>query len=138
VVLRDTRETARRIVINKSDVAGAVDWNELDGVSEPVLRVAALSGVGIAGLRVEIVRALSGGEPLRDGAAISNARHVALLRGVHRHLEAAAEAGERGGAPEEFVLIDLQDARARLDEVVGRRTSDDVLRHIFEHFCIGK
>jgi len=138
LVLRDTRKAARMIVINKSDVAGAGRWNELDGVSEAVLRVAALSGVGIAGLRAEIARALSGGEPLRDGAAISNTRHVTLLREVRRHLEAAASAGERGGAPEEFVLIDLQDARARLDEVVGRRTSDDVLRHIFEHFCIGK
>ena len=138
IVLRDTMEAARVIVINKSDVAGAVRWNELDGVSDPVLRVAALSGVGIAALRAAIVRALSGGEPLRDGAAISNVRHVTLLREVRRHLETAAGAGERGGAPEEFVLIDLQDARARLDEVVGRRTSDDVLRHIFEHFCIGK
>jgi len=42
------------------------------------------------------------------------------------------------GTPEEFILADLQTARARLDEVVGARTSDDVLRHIFERFCIGK
>jgi len=27
---------------------------------------------------------------------------------------------------------------ACLDEIVGRRTSEDVLRHIFERFCIGK
>ena len=31
-----------------------------------------------------------------------------------------------------------QAARARFDEVVGTRTSEDVLRHIFERFCIGK
>jgi tRNA U34 5-carboxymethylaminomethyl modifying GTPase MnmE/TrmE len=36
------------------------------------------------------------------------------------------------------VLTDLQAARARFDEVVGTRTSEDVLQHIFERFCIGK
>jgi len=41
-------------------------------------------------------------------------------------------------APEEFIAADLQQARERLDEIVGKRTSDDVLRHIFERFCIGK
>ena len=39
---------------------------------------------------------------------------------------------------EEFVAADLQMARAAFDEIVGTRTSDDVLRHIFERFCIGK
>ena len=33
---------------------------------------------------------------------------------------------------------DLQAARAHLDEVVGVRTSEDVLQHIFATFCIGK
>jgi tRNA U34 5-carboxymethylaminomethyl modifying GTPase MnmE/TrmE len=40
--------------------------------------------------------------------------------------------------PEEFLLADLHAARARFDEVVGVRTSEDVLTHIFETFCIGK
>jgi len=40
--------------------------------------------------------------------------------------------------PEEFLLTDLHAARNRFDEVVGTRTSDDVLTHIFEKFCIGK
>jgi tRNA U34 5-carboxymethylaminomethyl modifying GTPase MnmE/TrmE len=36
------------------------------------------------------------------------------------------------------VLADLQDARAAFEEVTGRRTSDDVLAHIFSRFCVGK
>ena len=39
---------------------------------------------------------------------------------------------------EEFVLADLQDARAALEEISGRRTSDDLIAHIFSRFCIGK
>jgi tRNA U34 5-carboxymethylaminomethyl modifying GTPase MnmE/TrmE len=40
--------------------------------------------------------------------------------------------------PEEFVLADLQQAQAALDEVSGRRAPDDLLNHIFSRFCVGK
>jgi len=43
-----------------------------------------------------------------------------------------------GGATEEMLLVDLHEARARLEEVTGHRGVDDVLRHIFATFCIGK
>ena len=42
------------------------------------------------------------------------------------------------GAPEEFLLADLHEARLAFEEIVGTRTADDVLRTIFERFCIGK
>jgi tRNA U34 5-carboxymethylaminomethyl modifying GTPase MnmE/TrmE len=42
------------------------------------------------------------------------------------------------GAPEEFVLVDLQRARAILAEVLGVGSSDETLEYIFSHFCIGK
>ena len=44
----------------------------------------------------------------------------------------------RRGTPEEFVLADVHDARARLEEVTGARTPDDLLHAIFAKFCIGK
>ena len=44
----------------------------------------------------------------------------------------------RAETPEEFVLADLTEARRRLEEVTGARTSDDVLHEIFARFCIGK
>ena len=40
--------------------------------------------------------------------------------------------------PEEFVLADLSDARAALEEISGRRAPGDLLEHIFSKFCIGK
>jgi tRNA U34 5-carboxymethylaminomethyl modifying GTPase MnmE/TrmE len=64
-------------------------------------------------------------------------RHIALLERARVHLEAARHAaGER--SPEEFLLCDLQMARQTFDEIVGRRTTDDLLARIFERFCIGK
>ena len=98
---------------------------------------AAAQGRGLDALRSAVARALTGEEHLRDTPAVANARHVALLHDARAALARAFESAS-AGAPEEFVAADLQQARAAFDEIVGIRTSDDVLRHIFERFCIGK
>ena len=41
-------------------------------------------------------------------------------------------------ASEELVLADIADARRALEEVTGKRTTEDLLRRVFERFCIGK
>jgi tRNA modification GTPase len=135
-ILRETSSGPRVVVLNKSDMVHATGGDL--PVTEPVVRIAAKSGEGIDTLRQQLVRALSGGEWLRDRVSVSNARHVELLREVRQALGRAGATSAQGEASEEFVLVDLQAARACLDEIVGRRTGEDVLRHIFEHFCIGK
>jgi len=135
-VLRDTGALRRLVVVNKSDVGRRPQTVEGD---EPAVHVSARTGEGLDALRAAIATTLSGGrEQLRETAAISNVRHVALLQDARRHLVAAAEASGEFAAPEEFVLSDLQAARTCLDDVVGTRTSEDVLHHIFDRFCIGK
>ena len=78
-------------------------------------------------------------EPRRDRPAITNVRHIALVRARARGAERARAARPTAGAlSEEFVLADLQEARAALEEITGRRTPEDLLAHIFARFCIGK
>jgi tRNA modification GTPase len=54
--------------------------------------------------------------------------------------EAVGRARDRAaeGAPEEFALADLREAMDALDEITGKRSSEDVLTAIFARFCIGK
>jgi tRNA modification GTPase len=96
----------------------------------------ATTGEGIDRLRAALVQ-VSVGELMRDVPAITNVRHVDLLSSARAALE-RAEAAVRAGTPEEFVLADLNEARRRLEEVTGARTSDEVLHAIFDRFCIGK
>jgi tRNA modification GTPase len=119
------------VVANKSDKPAAIG-REVD------VRVSALTGNGADQLRRAMVRALTGKESFRDPAAISNLRHIALLEQARTRLIAAQELVGTGHAPEEFVLADLQAARGHLEEVVGTRTNEDLLQHIFSTFCIGK
>ena len=129
-VLRETEGQTRIVVANKSDCGPAG--------APAAIAVSARTGDGFDQLRCAIRMALLGHEMLRDTAAITNIRHIALLEDARRNLDAARCAAGEAEAPEEFVLADLQAARTRLDEIVGIRTSEDVLQHIFERFCIGK
>ena len=130
-LLTETTSRARVIVANKSDQPAV--WRREDAVC-----ISATSGAGLDALRQTIVAALCGGEPLRDSSAITNVRHSALLEHARANLARARAAAEQEGISEEFLLADLHGARASLGEVVGTHTSDDVLEHIFERFCIGK
>jgi len=132
-LLADTASANRIVAFNKTDLAAASPTVQVHQIA-----VSALTGEGFGALREAIATALVGDERLRDAAPISNARHITLLEQCRASLESARRAAEATAVPEEFLLIDLQSARARLDEIVGRRTSEDVLRHIFERFCIGK
>lgn len=127
--------TQRRVVvISKADLPAAA-WVDEAG-PEPV-RVSVRTGAGLGELRRRIVTALTGEEPTTDTPTMSNVRHLALVdqaRGsVARARMALAE-----GATEELVLAELGTAREALESIVGRRTPDDLLRHIFGRFCIGK
>lgn len=133
-LLAGTRGQRRVIVANKSDLAAAwtADVGALDAVA-----VSALTGDGIDDLRTALVDAAVDGEAGRDVPAITNVRHVDLLRTARAGLARAARAAA-AAAPEEFVVADLLDARRCLEEITGARTADDVLHAIFSRFCIGK
>jgi len=120
------------VVANKADLPRS--WSRKDAVE-----VSATAGSGIDDLRRRIVHALDV-DFHSDRPAITNVRHIALVEQADRALQRARSAVlDHGEAlPEEFVLADLQEARGAFEEITGRRTSDDVLAHIFERFCIGK
>ena len=120
------------IVSNKSDLPSA--WSRQDAIS-----VSAKTGLGIELLRRRIVGALDV-DVAAERPEITNVRHIELVRRAHEALVRAriAALAEGRSLSEEFVLADLQEARAALEEITGKRSSDDVLTHIFERFCIGK
>lgn len=122
----------RLTVLNKCDIsvlserAGAV-------------RVSALTGVGIDDLIREIHETLGTGVAA-DTPAVTNVRHIDLLEKARSSLQGAVSSlvSAGGALSEEFVLVDLQEARRLLEEMSGTRTPDDVLVHVFSRFCIGK
>jgi tRNA modification GTPase len=132
-LLGATAGRARVVVENKSDLPPA----RIDPAVS-ALRISAQAGEGLEGVRRAIVGALTAEDAHpRDVPAVTNVRHAALLARAHASLLRASDAVD-AGTPEEFVALDVSEARAALEEITGARTPDDVLRVIFEKFCIGK
>jgi tRNA modification GTPase len=135
--LSSTSTQARLVVANKIDLPAA--WPD-HAVGTDALPISAQSGAGIEGLIARLSETLAQVPAIRDVPLVTNVRHVLLLEQARASLVRGrrAVAESAGALPEEFLLADVQEGIERLQEVTGRRTSDDLLRHIFERFCIGK
>jgi tRNA modification GTPase len=127
----------RLVIANKADLAPA--WTSAEGPREAI-EISAMTGAGVDLLRDRLALALGVNDERRDTAIVSNIRHIELLRQARAALGDASDAlgTSAGGVSEEFVLADLQRAAVALQDVTGRRTTDDLLAHIFSRFCIGK
>ena len=134
------------VVANKSDLGRAATDGDLlalfsdrtlDGVSTPLLmRASALTGRGLEELRSRLASACLG--PGHDeGARVTNVRHIDALERAVACLRRADSLVEEG-APCELIGAELTDATAALGETTGETTSEDVIRHIFDRFCVGK
>jgi tRNA modification GTPase len=146
-ILASTASRPRIVVMNKTD---------LPAVHEPreaAVEVSVLAGQGLDTLAEAIAAALGSATDHRDQPRVTNLRHITLLENARAALMraqlavgpstarsgVAVRASESGTAiPEEFVLADLAEASHLLQEVTGKRTSEDLLASIFERFCIGK
>ncbi len=135
-LLHETAAADRVVVVNKADRPPVWDAADLP-TAGPHVTVSLRDEADPAGLRRALADLLWAGEPLRDTPTLSNLRHIVLVERAAAALARAAD-GADAAAPEELLLADLQDARAALEEVTGKRTADDVLQRIFERFCIGK
>jgi tRNA modification GTPase len=136
LVLSVVDEDDSEIIDNKHVIV----QNKLDlGRPRRGIGVSATTGAGLDELRSAILEALDV-DIHRDRPEITNVRHIALVERAHDALGRARDAGLAAGGSmsEEFVLADLQDARAAFEEITGRRAPGELLEHIFSRFCIGK
>lgn len=129
--------TPRIVVSSKADLPRAWTAAAAGLKGEDVVELSVKTNSGLRVLRERMVGALTDREMLRDVPSISNIRHLDLVERAADSLQAAMY-GIDAGATEELILTDLGAARRALEELTGRRTPEDLLRHIFERFCIGK
>lgn len=134
ILTSQTIDNKALIVKTKHDLGEAWHRNE-------AIPVSTISGFGLTTLRRRILEALDfNAVELLERPEITNVRHVTLVEQAQNALLRARAAVAAPGGPlsEEFVLADLQEARAALEEITGKRVAEDVLAHIFERFCVGK
>ena len=143
------------VVANKADLPAAWDAPAIPGA----VRVSCVDGTGVNALTGSIARILAGerdgdrqpacagggqgrdgvSQPGREPVVLTNARHIQLLEEARAALDEATNLlAADPGVPEEIVLSEIQRAREALEQVTGKRTTDDLLHEIFSTFCVGK
>jgi tRNA modification GTPase len=148
-LLEATAGRPQLVVVNKSDLASAWTLEDLraaapgrlsdSGQDEWAVAVSATTGAGIDRLIRSITRT-TGLSGMNELPHISNIRQIDLLGQSAESLRRVENAIAANGAsfPEELALADLRIAADFLQEVTGKRTSDDLLEAIFSTFCVGK
>ena len=129
-----TASRPRVVVVNKSDLERRVEKGSIDGA----IALSVKTGEGLEALVDRVVDVLGGVGDLRDAPLVSNVRHISLLTQAAGALE-RARVSIAGSARLRGISARGPAGRRRgVQEITGQRTTDDLLRHIFERFCIGK
>jgi tRNA modification GTPase len=127
------------VALNKWDIrVKEVESEAIRNVGEtPLVRTTATTGDGIGDLCGAIASALTEGIPDPTGAVVLSERHADALSQTAEALDRAlVEAKGRGEA--DLVAADLRLALDSVGLITGETTPDDVLRAIFDGFCVGK
>lgn len=118
------------LVVNKMDTS---DRRDVEGA----IYISARDGKGIDKLRNALRSTIDTEGLYRGDVVVSNMRHFEALSRAHTSLQAALLALNMG-ISEELLTEDIRSAINALAEITGRITSEDILKNVFSHFCIGK
>ena len=139
-ILAEIRKKPALVVLNKTDLPSKINREKLNEAVAglPLVRISALTGEGIEGLRRAIRSlVLSDEKPFPDHLLAPNVRQAQALEKAYRNLARAAQNLEKQ-MPLEIVASDMNEALAAFGEIGGETTPEDVLDRIFSQFCLGK
>ena len=124
-------------VINKSDL-GVVEEEFYNAHFTHTVALSAKGGEGLEALSTLVESCFINGElDTKNDTVLTNARQqgaaLAALEAIKR-----AQDGLSYGLPVELCCSDCEAAMQAIAELDGRAVSEDIVSHIFSHFCVGK
>lgn len=137
---------AKRLSNGKQTVIAVQNKTDLNNKQEDFLRshfshtvsLSAQNGEGIEALTALVEALFIDGElNIREDAVLIHARqHAAVLSALESILRAIAAL--RCETEIDLCCTDVELAMSSLGQVDGRAVSEDIVSHIFSHFCVGK
>ena len=124
-------------VINKSDL-GIVEQDFYTTHFTHTVTLSAKQGVGTEALSALVESCFINGElNTKEDTVLTNARQKGAALTALEALKRAHE-GLSIGLPVELCCSDCEAAMQAIAELDGRAVSEDIVSHIFSHFCVGK
>ena len=122
-------------ILNKIDKGPCKNFENL----ENVVKISAMKNIGINEMEDFVYKYIVG-EEVENSAnecILNNIRHKTALEKTKQAIENMFET-INNGLPLDLISVDLKEALDSLSEITGEITSEDILDHIFNNFCVGK
>jgi tRNA modification GTPase len=139
-IIAKAEKSKSLILLNKVDLESRISETELDGVLDGmrVVRISALTGEGIDGLRKAIRdHVITADVDSTSSHLAPNLRHRTALMEAFKYFRTAS-GNMREDLPLEVIALDLNSGLEALGEIIGETTHDEIIEKIFSEFCLGK
>jgi tRNA modification GTPase len=122
------------VVLNKADLPGKTDAAAAERLLGcEAVETSAKTGQG----REELLKRIHVPEAGdADDVVVTSERHHAILKAAAHSLKSAMDAFDT--ADLDCVTIDIREAWDRLGEITGVTATEEIIRGIFDTFCLGK
>jgi tRNA modification GTPase len=125
-------------VINKIDLKRRLSRKDINGHFPQSVEVSAKLLKNIESLETAIADFVYAGKVnFSEPFFVGNMRHISRLKSAQKSIARALDSLDNGLSAE-LLAQHIKDALLELDEILGRRFSEDLLDSIFSQFCIGK
>ncbi len=125
------------VLLNKSDLPRRADLDLLEAAFLYVCPVSAKTGAGLDALSSMVRRMFETNALPYDGGVLTNLRHAEAVLRASKSAALSAGALEAGLTPD-AALMDAEQALEALGEITGKLISEEIIKTIFDRFCVGK
>lgn len=138
ILIKKLKKKTVLAVINKIDLREKIEKARIAKTFENFVEISAKKLKNINLLEEKIANLIYNGKiRSQESLLVSNLRHITTLRYAQKHI-AEAMASLDNKLSLEFIAEDVKEALSYLDEILGKKFSEDLLDKIFNEFCIGK
>ncbi len=135
-ILEKTKEKPSIIILNKNDLQQNIERKQIK--NRNIISTNTTSLNGTIPLKEKIKEMFKLDEiTTNDYTYLTNARQLSLAKKALLSLEEALKNTEQD-SPIDLIEIDIKEALETLGEIIGLNYNDEMIDHLFEHFCVGK
>ena len=137
IIFVGNKDDIKGVNKNVKDIINFVSSTDSQLYTPLFVEISALTGFGVAELKELLEKTQVNRIDSSASVLVSNARHYTELTVALEDLVRVRKALDTTLSTE-LIAQDLRSSLAHLGAITGEFTSDEVLGHIFSHFCIGK
>lgn len=137
ILYNQIKDKEHLVVLNKADLITSNTDKTRNIFGERCVSISALYGDGVDKLKNVVYEMVSQPRKFYTGAITLNLRQIGCLNSALNALENASKEAVNS-ANIELISFDMRNALNFIGMVTGRITTGDILKRIFERFCIGK